>query len=203
MDEKQRWNQHYQQSPEQHLPSPCWLLVEYGHLLPVRGQALDLACGRGGNALALARQGLETVAWDISSAAIASLQALADAMQLQVTAAERDVIADPPEAQGFDVICVSRYLSRALCPSLAAALKPGGLLFYQTFTAAGLSHRKKGPTNPDYLLQPGELPELFSGLDTMVYIDISDAPVQPGGLAGQAALIARRRDPGSPAHNIP
>ncbi|PUD99067.1 MAG: hypothetical protein C3L24_11545, partial [Candidatus Sedimenticola endophacoides] len=39
------------------------------HLLPPWGRALDLACGRGANALLMARQGLRVSAWDLSPVA--------------------------------------------------------------------------------------------------------------------------------------
>ena len=62
-----------------------------------------------------------------------------------------NVITDPPKTESFDVIVVSRFLERRLFPYLAAALKPQGLLFYQTFTA--VKAKDAGPNNPDYLLE--------------------------------------------------
>ena len=64
------------------------------------------------------------------------------------------------------MIVVSRFLHRPSLPALAQALRPGGLLFYQTF------NRNKpagGPSSPDFLLEPGELPEVFSNLTLRVY----------------------------------
>jgi len=68
----------------------------------------------------------------------------------------RDVVSRPPEPESADVIVVSRFLQRSLCSKLCDALRPNGVLFYQTFTS--------GLSNPDYLLKENELPELFASL---------------------------------------
>ncbi|MCU0971793.1 MAG: class I SAM-dependent methyltransferase, partial [Gammaproteobacteria bacterium] len=101
---------------------------------------VDLACGRGANALWLARHTrLAVQAWDFSAVAIARLRNEAEARSLRVDAQVRDVLAEPPPAAAFDVIVVGYFLERALFPPLQAALRPGGLLFYQTFTREAVS----------------------------------------------------------------
>ena len=65
----------------------------------------------------------------------------------------------------FDVIVVVHYLYRPLFPALRAALRPGGLLVYETFTRAQAQRGK--PTNPAFLLEPGELRELVAPLDVL------------------------------------
>ena len=114
-------------------PGACAALREYAFLLPETGTALDLACGRGGNALFLARRGLQAHAWDISEEAIEALVREAEAEGLSVVTEVRDVQESPPEPCTFDVICVSFYLERGICGALIEALRPNGLLFYQTF----------------------------------------------------------------------
>ena len=110
---------------------PIEVLVDNAHLLPASGLALDLACGLGGNALFMARRGLQTTAWDLSPVAIANLQSAAGG--LPIRAEVRDVTVLPPSPGQFDVVCVGHFLDRELCPHIAAALRPGGLVFYQTF----------------------------------------------------------------------
>jgi hypothetical protein len=61
---------------------------------------------------------------------------------------------------------VFRYLHRPLIPAIARVLAPGGLLIYETFTTEQRS-LGTGPRNPDYLLEPGELPDLFSELELL------------------------------------
>ena len=67
--------------------------------------------------------------------------------------------------RAFDVIVVVHYLHRPLFPRLLAALRPGGVLVYETFTAAQAARGK--PNNPDFLLRPGELHELVGSLEVL------------------------------------
>ncbi len=62
----------------------------------------------------------------------------------------------------YDVIVVVHYLHRPLFPALIAALRPGGVLVYETFTRA--QARRGKPTNPDFLLETGELVRLVAPL---------------------------------------
>ncbi len=147
--------------------APSRVLAENRHLLPAQGQALDLACGLGGNALLLAAHGLETHAWDWSEHAVARVQERARAGRLCVQGRVRDVVAAPPEAASFDVIVVAHFLERALMPRLQQALRPGGLLFVQTFVREAVSDR--GPRRAEYRLEPNELLGLLPGLRLVVY----------------------------------
>jgi len=153
--------------------SAAQVLQQNRQLLPAQGKALDLAAGLGGNALLLAAHGLETHAWDISPVAIAKLDEAAQRHGLVLHTQVRDVVCQPPSANSFDVIVVSRFLERELCPAIIAALKPGGLLFYQTYT------RNKpadvGPNNPRFLLDTGELLQLFAELEKVVYEEGEEA----------------------------
>ena len=66
-------------------------------------------------------------------------------------------------ARLYDVVVVVHYLHRALFPALIAALAPGGVLVYETFTVAQAARGR--PTNPAFLLEPGELPRLVAPLE--------------------------------------
>jgi hypothetical protein len=73
-----------------------------------------------------------------------------------------DLETDPPPAIaiGFDAIVVINYLHRPLMPMLRDALKPGGRIFYETFT---IGQAERGhPTNPAFLLKEGELAEFVA-----------------------------------------
>lgn len=169
---------------------PCAVLTDYHHLLPASGEALDLACGLGGNALYLARHGLTTSAWDSARTAIDCLAARGRDEGLPLAAEVRDVVARPPLAETFDVVVVSRFLERNLAPALAAALRPGGLLFYQTFTRARVAER--GPRNDDFRLADNEFLTLFAGLRIRLYRDEWRAGHVSEGLRDEAQLIAQR-----------
>jgi tellurite methyltransferase len=143
------------------------VVVSNQGLLPGHGKALDLACGIAGTGLLLAACGLDTSVWDISARALALQHSAATDRSLSLHAQRRDCELNPPAQQSFDVICVAHFLHRPLCPQLVAALKPGGLLFYQTFLAG--NYDRGGPSNPAFLLQPGELPALLEGLQQIRY----------------------------------
>lgn len=162
-----KWDRRYGQAAG--LPEPALILREYAHLLPSEGVALDLACGLGASALWLAERGLRVQAWDLSPVAIERLSRLAEASGLPVDARVRDLIAEPPSGEGFDLILVSHFLDRATCPAIAAALRPGGLLYYQTFSREAVS--ACGPSDPAYRLGPNELLSLFPDLIVRAYRD--------------------------------
>lgn len=164
-DATEKWNRHYRDSTA--LPCGAPVLRDNTHLLPASGAALDLACGLGGNALLLAETGLHCDAWDRSEVAIERLRNLAVERDLPIRPRVRDVVAEPPAPSRFDVIVVSFFLDRTLMPALAAALRPGGLLFYQTFTA--LKRDPAGPSNPNFLLEEGELLRWFGTLRLRMY----------------------------------
>ena len=160
-----RWDERYRNSKT--IGKPVGVLEHYQHLLPKEGSALDLACGLGGNALLLAQHGLDTHAWDISPIGIQTLAEQALHSSLFIKTDVRDIATQPPEAESFDVIVVSYFLERDLFPALIKALRPEGLLFYQTFTQKHFSD--SGPGNPEYRLQAKELMELLSDLQVIEY----------------------------------
>ena len=166
MSERQsRWDRRHAEA--EGIGEPALILGRYGHLLPREGDALDLACGRGASALFLARRGLATSAWDLSPVAIERLRGAAASAGLAIDAQVRDLVARPPRPGSFDVILVSHFLERGLAGPLMAALRPGGLLFYQTFTRERVGDA--GPANPDYRLAPNELLRLFAPLRLRAY----------------------------------
>jgi SAM-dependent methyltransferase len=184
------WDRRHEQNCRR--PEAAQVLVENRHLLPARGMALDLACGLGGNALLLARAGLHTFAWDLSPVAIERLRSTACELGLALLQAEvRDVEQDPPAAGGFDVITVSHYLERRLFPALIAALRPGGLLFYQTFSRSGVSER--GPSNPAFRLDDNELLRLCGELAVRFYREEQRLGDLDKGQRDLAMLVAERR----------
>lgn len=188
-DSQQKWDQRYR-SEVAVFPEPALVITQNQHLLPEHGLALDLACGLGANALLMASRGLQTQAWDISSEALAKLNAEAQQRQLKVDTEQRDVSATPPDKSTFDVIVVSQFLDRTLCPKLINALKPGGLIFYQTFCRDKVDG--SGPQNPDFLLADNELLNLFSGLKLRVYREESTLGDTSMGWRNMAMFVGQK-----------
>jgi SAM-dependent methyltransferase len=143
-------------------PSP-WLL-ENIDLVARDELVLDVATGHGRNARYLAAHGWRVHAVDRNADALSSLDQNVRSREHRLSTACVDL-----EATGVDLgvnvygtILVFRYLYRPLLPALIAALKPGGVLLYETFT---IGQRDRGhPRNPAFLLDNGELPRLVAPL---------------------------------------
>lgn len=147
--------------------APADWLISHAGWLPLRGEALDVACGRGRHALWLAARGLRVMAVDRHAEAIAELKQLAATQMLPVVAEVLDLESGDPDlgTERFDVIVVINYLHRPLLPTLLKALRPGGVLIYETFTR---DQAKRGkPSNPAFLLEPGELAHAVEALNVV------------------------------------
>lgn len=147
--------------------TPARWLTDHAHLLPSSGTALDVACGRGRHALWLAERGLSVRAMDRDGDAVEALRAEAQRRGLPILAEQHDLEnGDAGLGAGIaDVIVVVHYLHRPLFPALIRALRPDGLLIYETFTHAQALRGK--PTNPAFLLASGELIQLVQPLDVI------------------------------------
>lgn len=192
-DARQKWDERYRQSESAAGPDDTALvLTQNAHLLPATGRALDLACGLGANALFMAQRGLSVSAWDVSPVAIDRLQQAAARQELSLQLEVRDVVSQPPQPAQFDVIVVSRFLERQLVSPLMEALKPGGLLFYQTFITDKVSDR--GPDNCAYRLARNELLTLFSWLRIVVYREEGLVGDVQQGFRDEALLVGQKTD---------
>ena len=132
-------------------PSP-WVR-RFAALIP-EGEVLDLACGSGRHVRLLAALDHPVLAVD------RDMQALAACEAPGVATAQHDLeggAAWPFPGREFAGIVVTNYLHRPLFEHLFKALAPGGILIYETFAAGNGRFGK--PSNPDFLLQPGELIE--------------------------------------------
>ena len=166
---------------------PTRWLVSHAHLLPAGGRALDVASGGGRNAIWLATRGFDTLALDRDAAAVEGIRENASRLALPLCAELVDLEAggEPIAAASCDVVVVVHYLHRPLFPALRAALRPGGVLVYETFTRHQAQRGK--PTNPAFLLEPGELTTLVAPLEIVAE--------REGDFDGKmvASVIARRR----------
>ena len=146
----------------------------FAGLIPA-GEVLDLACGSGRHARHLASLGHEVVALDHDPAALAL------AAGPGITTAQIDLEGDgatwPYAAGRFAAIVVTNYLHRPLFGPLVASLAADGVLLYETFADGNAQFGK--PSNPDFLLQAGELLAMAAshGLAVVAYED--GAPLAP------------------------
>ena len=187
---REKWNRIYSQD-EPGKQAPASVLTHNAFLLPSTGSALDLACGLGANAIFLAEHGLKVIALDISSTAIEKLNAYAASHQLTIEARQNALSPASLQPSAFDVIVISRFLDRSLRDAIIDALKPGGLLFYQTFTRLK-ANPEGGPNNPAYLLDANELLDLFSRLQTVFYRDNAAIGDVRQGLRNEAQFVGQK-----------
>jgi len=178
MDDRECWNQKYRKGV--HHKTPNIRLILYQDRL-ARGRALDVAGGPGENAAILSLAGWKVVMVALSDEAIARARARSRELKTEVEIVHADARTLPfgPE---FDTVVCTYYLDRGL--DLRRYLKPGGTLFFETFT---LQQREYVPTFPEeYCLKPGELRTLYGDLEILHYAEEDD------GTEGFATLIGRK-----------
>jgi SAM-dependent methyltransferase len=159
-------------------------LVQSARLGPV----VDLACGRGRHSAASAGAQLCTIGLDRNGQFLNDLRAHAARAGTPLSLVRFDLEAGlgPPFREGScGAILIFRFLYRPMAPLLPSLLAPGGLLLYETFTVGQLE-LGSGPRNRDFLLEPGELRELFPTLEVLRY----DEGLHDGAMTAQ--LVARR-----------
>jgi len=152
------------------------------------GSALDLACGRGRNALYLAGRGYRVTAVDYSAVALAQLEQEAQRRGLQIATIQADLERQPvlPQQQ-FDLVVSCYYLHRPLLARMKQLVKPGGTIILRTFSSAGDFEPCR--LAPAMVLAAGELLGVFAGWDILVHEEGLEASRKGGSLVG---LIARK-----------
>jgi SAM-dependent methyltransferase len=122
---------------------------------------LDLACGQGRHTRLLLDAGYEVWALDKNQSLLTPLQALGvktlhvDLEAMDVQSSSSAIIGWPFSPEQFAGIVVTNYLHRPLLKHLAASLQDQGVLIYETFAEGNQVYGR--PSNPDFLLKPGEL----------------------------------------------
>ena len=149
----------------EHAPS-AWVR-RFAPLIPQGGHVLDLAAGAGRHTRLLLDMGFRVMAVDRN---VDALRALAGA---RCAVRELDLESGVPGnalgalSGGYDGIVVTNYLHRPLFPVLVQTLAPGGVVIYETFAAG--NERFGRPSNPDFLLRPGELLQAFAALTVIAF----------------------------------
>ncbi|HTP95778.1 MAG TPA: methyltransferase domain-containing protein [Burkholderiales bacterium] len=141
-----------------HLDEPSAWVRRFARLIPAGGQVLDLACGGGRHARYLAGLGYAVEAVDRDEPALARLAGIE---RIVPRRADLESAPWPYAGQRFAGIVVVNYLHRPLLPLLVAALDTPAALIYETFALG--NERFGKPSNPDFLLRPGELLECVRG----------------------------------------
>jgi SAM-dependent methyltransferase len=146
-------------------PPSAWV-VRWAPRIAPGARVLDVACGSGRHARLFAARGAVVDAVDRDAAAG---QALQGDPAIRFVAADIEAGAWPYAGRCFDAVVVTNYLHRPLMPLLRAALAPQGVLIYETFAQGNAQFGR--PSNPDFLLAPGELLQHCAGLHVLAYED--------------------------------
>lgn len=156
--------------------APSAWVQRWSHLVPAGASVLDVACGSGRHVRWFAARGCRVTGVDRDAAALAGLTAIAETCVADIEGAPW-----PLSGRRFDAVVVTNYLWRALLPTLVASLADDGVLIYETFSAGNASVGK--PSNPLFLLQPGELLAASAGLRVVA--------CEEGFLDGPARFVQR------------
>ena len=166
-------------------PSP-WV-VRFAKFVPTGGRVLDVACGGGRHSRFFLDLGHPVTAVDID---IGAMEALAGRPGLKLVVADLETgLPWHFAGERFAAVVVANYLCRPLLSHMVEAVGPGGLLLYETFAVGNEQFGK--PSNPDYLLQPGELLAVTAAhLRVLAYEDLIVDKPRPAAIQ----RIAARRD---------
>jgi SAM-dependent methyltransferase len=136
--------------------NPSAWITRFAASVPVHGAVLDVACGDGRHTRWFLEQGHDVLAVDRDLSGVADLAA--DPRVELVTADLETGAPFPLAGRTFAAVVVTNYLWRPILADLVRAVAPDGWLLYETFAVG--NERFGHPTNPDYLLRPGELLDL-------------------------------------------
>ena len=146
------------------MANPSEWLVAHLALIARDHPVLDVAAGRGRHAMFLAERGWSVHAVDRDATTLAALETHARSHGLAIRASCIDLETGDVDlgVAEYGTVVVFNYLHRPLVPALVRALRPGGIVVYETFT---MRQRERGhPRNPAFLLNDGELLDLVTPL---------------------------------------
>jgi SAM-dependent methyltransferase len=164
-------------------PNPSRWVERFADRVPAGATVLDVACGAGRHGRFFLGRGHPVVLVDRDVAGVADLAGRAEILQADL----EDGSPWPFGTRAFGGVVVTRYLWRPILPAIVAAVAPGGVLLYETFARG---HERLGPpTNPDFLLRPGELLDVVRpGLEVVAYEALEVAEPKPAVLQRVAAV---------------
>ena len=150
------------------LDTPSAWITRWADRVPAGGRVLDVACGGGRHARYFATRGHPVAAVDRDPAVLERLAGVPGVTALCANLEEGDW---PYPGEQFAGIVVTNYLHRPLFAQLLPALAPAGALIYETFAEG--NERFGRPSNPAFLLRPGELLDVARGrLRVLAYEDL-------------------------------
>jgi SAM-dependent methyltransferase len=175
-------------SPAAHatLEPSAWVR-RWSHLVAPNAAVLDVACGSGRHVRWFAARGCRLTGIDRDAAALAPLAGMAETLLADIENGPW-----PLAGRRFDAVVVTNYLWRPLLPVIVDSVDDGGVLLYETFAVGNETVGK--PSNPDFLLRPGELLQAAAALRVVAYED--GFLTQPERYVQRIAAVRTGRGPG-------
>jgi SAM-dependent methyltransferase len=170
---------------------PSSWVRRWSHLAPPGATVLDVACGSGRHVRWFSERGCRVTGLDRDAAAVEPLQDIAE-----IVVADIENGPWPLAHRRFEAVIVTNYLWRPLLPTIVETVADGGVLVYETFAVGNEAFGK--PSNPQFLLRPGELLGAVPGLSVVAFEE---------GLAHAPARVVQRlvaaRAPGPSPARLP
>ena len=167
--DKKKWDKKYASSEHTTSKEPCEWLINNSDYLSEKGVALDIASGGGRNAIFAAEKGYQTVAIDVSTIGLDKASALAKEKGVTIKTIAKDLDDWEFEQNAFDLVLCFNFLDRNIFNGIKNTLKPGGLIFYETFT---IDYLKYSNFKREWVLKHNELLEVFSEFRILRYQEI-------------------------------
>ena len=168
VDDREKWDRRHAKKHDQASPSVFLQQLFQPGSSPIHpGKVLDIATGKGRNAVFLAERGFVVDAVDISEVALQEARKQAEEKGLTISFRKADLDnIELPEA-AYDMVLNFNFLLRSLIPKIKKSLKLGGHVVFETFLIEqqDIGH----PKNPAYLLGHNELLELFRDFRILYY----------------------------------
>lgn len=172
------------------IANPSEWVKRFSSLITPGGQVLDLAAGSGRHSLYLADLGYSVLAVDRDAAALEQLAQSKRDLPIDLEECDLEGLVWPLANKNglFDAVLVTNYLYRPYLDRLPDLLVDGGILLYETFAAGNAAFGK--PSNPDFLLQAGELLNFAARhkLHVLAYADLYQDQPKPAMVQGLCAV---------------
>ena len=163
------------------IANPSAWVTRFCPLIAAGGKVLDLAAGAGRHSVYLAGLGFSVLAVDRDALALELLEQSKGSLAIQTEQHDLEGSSWPlaNRVGHFNAVVVTNYLYRPYLQLLPDLLAEGGILIYETFAIGNAAFGK--PSNPDFLLQTGELLDFAArhGLSVLAYEDLYEAQPKP------------------------
>lgn len=184
-DEKSRWNALLKTNRYVYGKEPTEFLRDNLRMLPI-GKVLVLPMEEGRNAVFLARNGFQVEGVDYSDVALQKAKRLARDNGVSVTGINADLNEYVIPRESYDVIVNINFHRKRVAGQIKQALKRGGIVLYESYTVDQLANISNRSARRDYMLERGELRELFKDFEVITYRETND------GKRAVASLVARK-----------